>query len=371
MHELNILLASAGFDLPGGIATLDRSVLAALDELSESGRLGRITTISLRGPAPRRSSPSGTSVVAGPDRARFVFSLLHLVFRTRPDLLLFDHVRLARALRTVPKPLRPAYAVMVHGVELDPPLPGNAVPLLRGATLVIANSERTAGRVAELTGAGPGDRIRVLNPCVSRERIDAWSDEPIPPVTERPPHVLVASRLEVSQPGKGHEALIAAWPAVRDAVPGAKLIVAGDGDKRPALEHLAAERGVADFAEFTGYVSTEALGGLYRNTAVYAMPSSQEGFGIVYAEAMWHGTPCIGSTADAAGEVIVDGETGLLVPYGDPDATATAIIRLLTDPALAARMSRAARERALTHYTPDMFRQHLADILESGLGAEY
>lgn len=365
MDPLNVLFASAGFSLPGGIANLDRSVLTALDELSASTRLGNISTISLRGRVPRRPSRSGTSVVAGPDRARFVFSLLRLVLRAHPDLLLFDHVRLARAVRTVPGPMRPAYAVMVHGVELDPPLPRNAVPLLREAGLVIANSERTAGRVTELTGAGPGDRIRVLNPCVSRERIQAWSGEPVPPVSDRPPQVLVASRLEASQPGKGHEALIEAWPTVRDAVPGAKLIVAGDGDKRAALEHLAAERGVVDSVEFTGYVSTETLGGLYRDSAVYAMPSSQEGFGIVYAEAMWHGTPCIGSTADAAGEVIVDGETGILVPYGDAEATATATIRLLSDKDVATRMSQAARRRALERYTPDAFRERLVEILES------
>ena len=76
------------------------------------------------------------------------------------------------------------------------------------------------------------------------------------------------------------------------------------------------------------------------------MPSRQEGFGVVYAEAMWHGLPCIGSTADAAGQVIKEGETGLLVSYGDRRAIADAVAWLLADPARARAMGEAGRRRA-------------------------
>ena len=86
---------------------------------------------------------------------------------------------------------------------------------------------------------------------------------------------------------------------------------------------------LAATVRFAGRVSRDQLGELYSGSAMYAMPSSQEGFGIVFAEAMWHSLPCIGSDTDASGEVIVDGETEILVPFGDSETTANAILKSL------------------------------------------
>ena len=102
--------------------------------------------------------------------------------------------------------------------------------------------------------------------------------------------------------------------------------------------------------------------------SVFAMPSRQEGFGLVYAEAMWHGLPCIGSTLDAAGEVIADGETGLLVPYDAPEPLADALVRLLSDPALAARMGSAGAADARRRFGYARFRDDLLDALDLAAG---
>jgi phosphatidylinositol alpha-1,6-mannosyltransferase len=93
------------------------------------------------------------------------------------------------------------------------------------------------------------------------------------------------------------------------------------------------------------------------------MPSRQEGFGLVYAEAMWHGLPCIGSTADAAGEVIADGRTGLLVPYDAPGPLAEAIVGLLSDSARWERLSREAASEARRRFTYPRFRDDLLAAL--------
>jgi glycosyltransferase involved in cell wall biosynthesis len=97
---------------------------------------------------------------------------------------------------------------------------------------------------------------------------------------------------------------------------------------------------------------------------VFAMPSRQEGFGLVYLEAMWWGLPCIASTADASGEVVLDGETGELVPYGDVGALGGALVRLLSDRARAARMGEAGRRRARDHFGYERFRSDLLTALE-------
>jgi phosphatidylinositol alpha-1,6-mannosyltransferase len=184
--------------------------------------------------------------------------------------------------------------------------------------------------------------------------------------------VLIVGRLWSSERGKGHDALLAALPRVRRQVPDAELWIVGSGDDAPRLEAAARESGLAAAVRFLGGVSDPELGRLYRTAGVFAMPSRQEGFGLVYAEALWHGLPCIGSTLDAAGEVISDGETGRLVPYGAVEPLADAIVELLSNGVLAERMGRAAAAEARRRFTYDRFRSDLLDALglaRSGLGA--
>jgi phosphatidylinositol alpha-1,6-mannosyltransferase len=162
---------------------------------------------------------------------------------------------------------------------------------------------------------------------------------------------------------KGHDTLLDAWPAVRTNVPTAELWVAGEGDDRPRLEERARALALQDSVRFLGLADTARLGELYRRAAVYAMPSRQEGFGIAFAEAMWHGLPCIGTTADASHEVIVQGETGLLIQYGDAAALAAALRQLLGDPDLRARMGAAGSARARELFVYPRFRDRLQTVL--------
>jgi phosphatidylinositol alpha-1,6-mannosyltransferase len=147
-------------------------------------------------------------------------------------------------------------------------------------------------------------------------------------------------------------------------VPDARLWIVGEGDDVPRLQGLARELGVEAAVRFHGRVSDAELGALYRRASLFAMPSRQEGFGLVYAEAMWHGLPCIGSTVDAAGEVIVDGETGRLVPYGDAPATADAVAALLADPVRARAMGEAGQKRARERFGYERFRADLFAALD-------
>ncbi len=94
------------------------------------------------------------------------------------------------------------------------------------------------------------------------------------------------------------------------------------------------------------------------------MPSLLEGFGLVYLEAMRHRLPCIGSTADAAGEVIANGETGLLVDREDRAALAEVIVRFLADRALRERMGAAGYERLQTTFSYQKFQDRLFTALQ-------
>ena len=121
---------------------------------------------------------------------------------------------------------------------------------------------------------------------------------------------------------------------------------------------------MAEAVRFLGRVSDEELSRRYRRAAVFAMPSRQEGFGLVYAEALWHGCPVLGSTTDAASEVIRDGETGVLVPYAEPEATASALAKLLRDPERRQRMGETGKRDARARFGYERFREDLYDALD-------
>ena len=148
------------------------------------------------------------------------------------------------------------------------------------------------------------------------------------------PIVLCVSRLV---PRKGQDTLIRAWPAVREAIPDARLLLVGDGPYRGELNRLADGLGVTGSVTFTG--SVPDLAGFYAASDVFAMPCRTrragldvEGLGIVYLEASAAGLPVIGGDSGGAPDAILDGETGYVVPGRDVAALAARIVSLLADP---------------------------------------
>ena len=160
--------------------------------------------------------------------------------------------------------------------------------------------------------------------------------------SSRPTLLTVARLME----RKGVERVIQAMPKVLDSVPNARYVVVGDGAYRDKLERMAAESPARDCIEFTGSVSDSNKWAWYRKCSLFVMPSTIEGFGIVYLEANAFGKPVIGGNVMGVPDAIVDGETGLLVDPMNVDAIAEAIVGLLQDPGEARRLGRNGRERA-------------------------
>jgi glycosyltransferase involved in cell wall biosynthesis len=147
---------------------------------------------------------------------------------------------------------------------------------------------------------------------------------------------------------KGHRYLLDAWPAVHVAQPEAVLALVGDGPLRAELEAQAARLGISDSVRFLG--TRTDLPALLDLCALVVLPSLFEGFPLIVLEAMAAGRPVVGTRVCGASEAIVDGETGRLVPPADPDALATAIVRLLRTPVKARRMGQAGRLRAVRDF---------------------
>ena len=159
------------------------------------------------------------------------------------------------------------------------------------------------------------------------------------------PRLLCVGRLI---PIKGHIVLLRAFAEARRSIPELELAIAGRGPLEPALRALAKELGVDDAVRFLGYVAP--VQSAIEESAIVVVPSMGEGFGMVALEAMERARPVVAAEIGGLGELVEDGVTGFLVPPGDAEPLAAAIVALASDPALAARMGAAGRTRALARF---------------------
>ncbi|MBV8479329.1 MAG: glycosyltransferase family 4 protein [Actinobacteria bacterium] len=165
------------------------------------------------------------------------------------------------------------------------------------------------------------------------------------PYTGDVPRLLCVGRLI---PIKGHIVLLRAFAAAKKEIPDLQLDVAGRGPLEPALRAVARELGIGDSVRFLGQVNP--IQSAIENAAVVVVPSMGEGFGMVALEAMERARPVIAASIGGLGELVRDGETGVLVPPGDAAALAAAIVRVAGDPELARRMGEAGRQRAVGRF---------------------
>ncbi len=165
---------------------------------------------------------------------------------------------------------------------------------------------------------------------------------------EEPPFVLYAGRLSEE---KGVLELIR-------AASGLNLVVAGDGPLRERVPGA------------LGFVTHDELLRLYERAAVIVCPSRREGFGVVCAEAMAHGRPVVATSVGGLRDLVVDGETGLLVPPGDVPALRAALERVLGDRELRRRLGRAGRARARKAFSWDDAVRLTVQAYEDALGRD-
>lgn len=292
------------------------------------------------------------------EKVRFSLSLLRAQGTGAVDWVLFSHLGLAQVQDAIPAPLRCRYGIFLHGVEAWQPLSARAQRVLANADVRFANSCYTAAKVMQMhPGVGPVEACP-LALLPSRTPVTPTSRTVVLPALGAHA-VLVVGRMLESERYKGHDELIDAWPRVIRRVPDAKLVIAGDGNDVARLKQKASASGAAADIAFTGFVPETTLGELYEQSALFALPSRGEGFGLVYLEAMTQHLPCIGSIHDAASEVIVDQVTGRLVDQTDVGHLADVIADLLLDEPRRRLMGEAGRARALRDFSFDRFKNRL------------
>jgi glycosyltransferase involved in cell wall biosynthesis len=261
--------------------------------------------------------------------------------------------------------LRGGFGFIAHGMEVweEPRVSRRLAG--RRARFAFAVSRHTALSVQETIGL-PAAAIRRLPNTLD----PVFRDLPVGEPHDGPPELLTVSRLWKTEERKGVDDTLRAFARLARDYPQAIYRIVGKGTDKPRLVELAASLGLGEQAIFEEDLSDEELAERYHRCSAFVLPSGQEGFGIVFLEAMRFSKPCVGGNAGGTPDVVVDGETGFLVPYGDVDGLENALRSLLADPGLSQRMGRAGRQRLEDEFTFDRYRERIGGYLEELLAGK-
>lgn len=263
--------------------------------------------------------------------------------------------------------------VICHGVEVWKQLPSMRRRALVAANLVLAPSSDTISKLISVQGVAE-EKIRKL-PWPLTPSFLALAEKvgglPAPNGFPAARVVLTVGRWAASERYKGVDLLIGAIAQLRANHPDLHLAAVGSGDDLPRLRALAARLGVSEAIHFFENLSREEIAACYARADLFALPSTAEGFGLVFLEAMAFSKPVIGSAAGGTIDVVEQGVNGLLVPPNDSGRLAEAIDRLLRDDNLCAELGRGGAEIVRQKFQFSIFQAELERILmDCGLAGE-
>ena len=179
----------------------------------------------------------------------------------------------------------------------------------------------------------------VSHSSVLHTGIDVPAEAPTPLPTH-PPRLLCLGRLA---PQKGVDVALRAFARLRKRIPGVRLVIAGDGPERAALERLTAQLGLMQQVDFLGWIPPAQVYTVLNTATIVVMPSRWEGLPSVALQAAMMERPVVASRVGGLPEIVEHERTGLLIHEVDSAVLAEALIALLTAPARAVQMGQAAR----------------------------
>jgi phosphatidylinositol alpha-1,6-mannosyltransferase len=298
-----LALVTGAFGAEGGIAQFNRDLLRALDR---TGRIGQVLVLPRLGDAPSPDGyPSLLQARSCFNKFGYAAQAMRCALIRRPDIVLSGHLYHSPLARLAARMTGARLVSVLHGTEIWQPVRRAHLEALLASDLVICVSEDTRQRFLEKVDGQPGGTVAVLHNTVEDRfhpgdrkagRTRFGLDEI--------PIVLTVGHLDARAGYTGHDRIIPIISRLKAEGRPARYLIAGKGPDRPRLEKLVADYDVTDLVSFLGYMPDEALPDLYRASDVFVMPSTGEGFGIVYLEAMACGTPALGLDLGGAKEAL-------------------------------------------------------------------
>ena len=271
------------------------------------------------------------STNAAVERIRFAIALFLYLLQRRPSHVFCGHILLSPLVQVLCRLCSIPYTILTYGKEVWEPLPSLHQQALHHAATIWTISRYTSDRLRHANQVTTTP-IHVL-PCTINE--NRFTPGPKPPallqrygLSTGTKILVTVARLWSGDIYKGVDVTLRALPRIQRMMPNVCYLVIGRGDDQPRLANLAQELGVNHNVIFAGFIPNEELRDHYRLADVYVMPS-QEGFGIVYLEAMTCGIPVISGDADGSADPLQDSRVGWRVPHRNPEAVAEACIAAL------------------------------------------
>jgi len=298
-------------------------------------------------------------------RVKMAAALLKCLLQNRPEQVFCGHINLAVLIQTLCQPLGIPYTVLTYGKEVWEPLKNQERRALASAAEIWTISRYSRDRACIANGLDP-KTIQMMPCAIDSDKFTPGDKQP--ELVEKyglagAKVLMTVARLWSGDIYKGVDVTIRALPQIAEVFPEVKYLVIGRGDDQPRLAQLAKDLGVSDRVVFAGFVATEELMQHYRLADAYIMPS-QEGFGIVYLEAMACQVPVLSGDDDGSADPLQDGKLGWRVPHRNPDAVAAACIEMLqgNDQRCDGQW---LREQAIALFGLDAFQHKLQHLLLS------
>lgn len=355
-----VALVTSAFRTIGGIETFNRALLKALDEIAIKHQL-RVQVLSLldHGPKAHGYLNSGRVRLRGFSGNRVSFGWEALIAARKASSVIIGHVNfspLALAMSGVRKDL------IVYGVDVTKPLPFLQRRGVSRVQRILSISSYTARCLLKENRLAAELLIFpiTLDPHYDFSSLENTREKLHLPNGRM---ILTVSRMDASDSYKNINRLIEALPGVLEKIPDAFCVIVGDGNDKCHLQQLSINLGIASRVIFTGFVSASVLPSYYQRCDVFALPSTREGFGIVFLEAMRHAKACLGANAGGVPEVVQNGVTGILVDPECTDGIRNALVQLLRDEAVRRTMGELGRERLLQNFSFAKFRERLEGLL--------
>src|SRR5215469_13601424 len=322
-----LALVTDAFGGYGGIAQYNRDFLNAL---AESGAASSITVLPRH--APQRVTARAPINQKPARPGRFIYSVIALMtaFCQRTDVVFCGHLYMAPLAWLIARLEGAKLVVQMHGIEAwaRPSYLQRAVT--EAADLVLCVSRYTRACVVGWAAIAPESVVVVPNtvadiftPGDSQELRAAWG-------IEGKRVLLTVGRMASCERYKGHDCVIAAIPDLVRRGHDIVYLIIGEGDDRARLEEMARKIAVAERVRFLGVVGARDLARAHRMADLFVMPSTGEGFGIAFLEALASGTPALGFNVAGSRDALAEGKLGTLI--SEEQELPGAIARLLAKP---------------------------------------
>jgi asparagine synthase (glutamine-hydrolysing) len=333
-----MMLLSDGFGGFGGIAKFNRDFLGALSSSATVEKVVAIPRLMQQDPGPLPPKIAYVTAALG-GKQPFMWATVRAARELRaskvhrvPPVIICAHINLLAAALVARRITRGRLYLIVHGVDAwQPTRDPIANACVRRIDDFISVSSITRRRFLQWSGLRQ-DLGVVLPNCVdlsaftpgekSRDLLSRYG-------LENRTVILTVGRLDSEERYKGFDEVMEIVPRLAKAIPNITYMIVGDGPDRPRLEEKARSLGVAGRVIFTGYISEAEKVDHYRLADAYVMPSSGEGFGIVYLEALGCGIPVIGSKTDGSRDALRDGKLGVVVNPTNPAEIEAAVLNVL------------------------------------------